>query len=54
MFVKKIREKIFHDEVIITIHFFNQALRVIINYIFVKKNREKRITCSREKFDKKT
>jgi hypothetical protein len=41
MLVKKNREKRFHDEVNITIHFFDQALRVIIDYMFVKKNREK-------------
>jgi hypothetical protein len=41
MFVKKNREKRFHDEIIITIHFFDQALRVIVDYMFVKKSREK-------------
>ncbi len=41
MLVKKNREKRFHDEVIITIHFFDQALRVIVDYMFVKKSREK-------------
>jgi hypothetical protein len=41
MFVKKDCEKRFHDEIIITINFFDQVLRVIVDYMFVKKSREK-------------
>jgi hypothetical protein len=54
MLVKKNREKNFHDKIIITIHFFDQVLRVIIDYMFVKKNREKNSIKKHYRFVKKT